>query len=217
MNTYDEQARDRDLDELLPWYVNGRLNPQERERVESYLDRCPPARAEVETLRALRRNLKEDSFPAPPGELGLARLKRDIREMKAQPVPVPATVRPVVSPLWKAAAIAACLLAVVQGGILVDLWVGGDLTTASAPGPGAAVIQVRFVSTAKEADIRAALRAARVTIVSGPSSLGVYRLALVEKTEGAKAHEASIAAAIAALAARGEIVAEVAAEHPADQ
>lgn len=209
MTKHEEQGRDRGLDELLPWYVNSTLDRRERESVEAYLERCPAARAEVETLRAMRQNMKETSFPEPPGELGLARLKRDVRTVSSQ-----SQARRAVSPIWKVAAIAACLLVVVQGGVLVDLWFGGDLTTASGPGPGDAVIQVTFVPTAKENDIRSALSAAKVTIVSGPSALGVYRLALVRQTDDAKSRNDAIAAAMAALAARGDIVAEVAAERP---
>ena len=204
MTPKDERGRDRRLDELLPWYVNGTLEPAERKRVEAYVDRCPAARKEVEQLRSMRRTLKQTTFPSAPGEFGLARLKRDIKS-----VPQPTPAKPPSSTPWKIAAAAACLLAVIQGGVLVGQWLESDVTTASVAGPADAVIQVTFDPGATESAIRETLRAARVTIVEGPSALGVYRLALVDTADGKEARERAVASAIAKLLARRDVVADV--------
>ena len=78
-------TRDESLDLLLPWYVNGTLGAEERRQVEAYLERSRHARDEVDLLRALRQQVKDEKIENSPGDLGLQRLKRDIKQAAQQP------------------------------------------------------------------------------------------------------------------------------------
>ena len=49
----DDTAREHPA--VLPWYVSGRLEPDERARVEAHLRDCAECRGEVEALASMRR------------------------------------------------------------------------------------------------------------------------------------------------------------------
>ena len=86
-------------EELLPWYVNGTLSPEERQRVEAHLDQCPSCRGEVQALRSLRREIKDVAEPSEedlPGEVGIQRLlsaienePEQIRPLQSRPERLP--------------------------------------------------------------------------------------------------------------------------------
>src|SRR5690554_6131177 len=70
-------------DELLPWYVNGSLEPQLRAQVEEHLQSCARCRAEVAFLETVRKGIRSERSQA-ADELGLRRLMRTVRR---QPPP----------------------------------------------------------------------------------------------------------------------------------
>ncbi len=75
--------------ELLPWYVNGTLPPQDRAAVESELATCPLCAAELEQLRQLHAALHEIEKDAPgPSDYLLG---RTLARASAEPQ-TPATV-----------------------------------------------------------------------------------------------------------------------------
>ncbi len=181
----DNGKRDENLDLLLPWYVNGTLEAEERRAVEAYLEESAHARDEVELLRQLRQQVKEQEFENSPGELGLQRLKREIKQDAAQQKGsadrMTGKVLTVAS-FWRPLAIAACLAIVVQAGVMVGMNsglipTGGDVTIA---GKSPAVMQVTFAPDATEQDIREVLQAAGASIADGPTALGIYNLRLVD-------------------------------------
>jgi putative zinc finger protein len=54
--------------ELLPWFADGRLDPEETAAIERHLARCAPCRGEVDALRSLYRSLRmpaESAHPSP--------------------------------------------------------------------------------------------------------------------------------------------------------
>ncbi|GAB4371314.1 MAG: hypothetical protein Kow00114_32140 [Kiloniellaceae bacterium] len=196
--------RDEALDLLLPWYVNGTLGAEERRQVEAYLERSSHARDEVELLRQLRRQVKDEAIENSPGELGLQRLKREIRQAEAQPESSDRMTGKTitVASFWRPLAVAACLAVVIQAGVLVGINSGivsldGGVTTASG---NAAVLQVTFAPDATEQQIRDVLQAAGASIADGPTALGIYNLRLVD------AEITSVDEALAALRARGDVV-----------
>ncbi|MEQ8357655.1 MAG: hypothetical protein RH942_19120 [Kiloniellaceae bacterium] len=199
-------TRDEALDLLLPWYVNGTLSDDELERVEDYLARSTQARDEVELLRQLHRQVKEEPQENSPGELGLQRLKREIEQAERQDQGsgdklAGRTVT--VASFWRPLAVAACLAVVVQAGVMIGLpgGTGGDVEPAGGEvALVPPVLQVTFAPDATEREIREVLQSAGASIADGPSALGVYGLRLQQSADGA------IEEALATLRARGDVV-----------
>ena len=201
MSDAQTPERDPELDQLLPWYVNGTLGDDERARVEAYLAASAGAREEVELLRRLRDHVKASQPSQSPGELGLKRLQREIaaerRTAQAAP-PAPA------SPgWWRPAAISAALVIAIQGALLFQLQPDSGVGTATGDGPGGTVIEVTFAADATESEIRTALQAIDGRLVDGPGALGVYRVQLVGVEPG---DGAAVRAAIATLEAHPDVV-----------
>lgn len=197
--------RDDDLDLLLPWYVNGTLGDEERRQVEAYLERSSHARDEVGLLRALRQQVKDDAVENSPGELGLQRLKREIKQAEQAPASgdrmAGRTIT--IASFWRPLAVAACLVVMVQAGIMAGLggFGSGEVGTASGPtNLSAPELQVTFAPDATEADIRELLQSAGASIADGPTALGVYKLRLVD-TEATSLDEA-----LTTLRANGDVV-----------
>ena len=204
MNT-DNGKRDESLELLLPWYVNGTLEAEERRQVEAYLESNSDARDEVALLRELRQQVKDEKIEHSPGELGLQRLKREIKQAGAQPDGADRmTGRTVtVASFWRPLAVAACLAVVVQAGVMVGLggWPGSDVEIASGTaGLTPPVLQVTFEPGATEQEIRDVLQSAGASIADGPTALGVYNLRLVD------AGTTTVDEALATLRARADVV-----------
>jgi hypothetical protein len=173
-----EAERD-EISALLVFLANGTLAGEEKVRVEAAVAADSALRADLDTLRAIRATMHEEALPQSPGAFGQARLMRDIaRETKAAPR----------NWLWQGAAAAAVALLVVQTALV---WrddglrlAGGGNEIASGP-----VLTVAFSGTATEADIRGLLLDLDLTIVSGPSAIGLYRLAAKDEAARAAALE----------------------------
>jgi len=177
-------------EELLPWYANGTLAPEEHERVERHLARCARCREELEVLRAMRREIKTlDAAPA-PGDVVRARVLRA----------APGARRPAWMPVALAASVAVIAL---QAALLVSLWRPAEPRYAPlGASPARVTLQVRFAPDATEREMRALLRAVNGTIVDGPGALGVYRIRL----EGVEPDERErVRAAIATLRAAAPV------------
>lgn len=163
-----------DIDEKLTKWVSGKLNDQERETLEQQLERDPELKKEADFLAALRTGIQEQQ-ENPPGDIGLARLKRDIqREQQQQPKPQ--------QKFWKPLAIAACCLLGVQMFFLIpDNETDTGIVTlsgeASHQGPQ---LQVVFADGATAAQIQQALNSVQGNVISGPGALGIYTVVLPE-------------------------------------
>ncbi|HEY8553718.1 MAG TPA: anti-sigma factor [Burkholderiales bacterium] len=175
-------------EELLPWYANDTLEGAERERVERHLADCAHCRAELELLRAVRREVKALDAAPPPGELARARLLKEARRSR------PARWR------WMPVALAASLaLIVIQAAVLVSLLPGeeGYAPLGARPAQGV-IVQVRFAPEATEREMRTLLGAVNGSIVDGPGALGIYRVRLAAIPPGDRER---VAAAIETLRA----------------
>lgn len=202
---------DRELDALLPYYVNGTLEGDELAAVEAYLARSETARAEAAYLQQLRQAVKAQPAVNAPGELGLKRLQRELSRERAtanageraseRAQSAQQAARDGVSGWWRPLAVAACLaLVVLAGALTFELSSGGGEPTL-AGGPSTAQLQVTFNPQASEGDIRALLQSIDASIADGPSALGVYRLRL-----GGTPSDATIADALRQLRQHGDIV-----------
>lgn len=168
---------DDDLRALLPWYLNGTLAADERERVEALLERSAAAREELAGLRQLAPALQQaeqqySNAHNAPDELGWARLQRSLQQE-------PTAAR---RDWWKPSlAAAAALVVALQLGILMrpaptdtdwQLQSGGPQQVLS----GGYRVQLRFVEHAQWQQVRGLLLEVDAVLVDGPSALGVVQV-----------------------------------------
>lgn len=170
---------EHELDKLLPWYVNGTLEGEERRAVEDYVARSQHARDQVALLSRIREAVREEQ-PGSPGAFGLARLRAAMNETRPSPAPREGATR------WRMVAAAAGVVVMVQAGLLFNRWQEPPAYQPLGTGDGAALL-VSFSDRATAADIQALLNDIDATIRSGPGSLGLYRLELGEGVDEAEA------------------------------
>ncbi|ABV95155.1 hypothetical protein Dshi_3422 [Dinoroseobacter shibae DFL 12 = DSM 16493] len=168
-------ATNTELQELLPFWVNGSLDEADSARVAEAVARDPALQQEAALLRAMRASLKQThEAHTGPGEFGLARLHRSLDAdasvpQKANP-PQRALAWGVGSAL--AASLATVLVLGLQGGS------GPEPLYEQASGEPAAMV-VTFSPEASVAEISALVRDSGLTIIDGPSSLGLFRMILL--------------------------------------
>lgn len=202
---------ERELRELLPFYVNGSLADEELAAVEDYLAHSEAAREETAYLELLRKSVKAQPQVNSPGELGLKRLQKQLSDeattatqrgeraselansaqQSARGVPV----------WWRNLAVAACLALVVLGAVSIGGLPGDRGEVGLAGGESDAVIQVTFKPEATEQVIRALLLEIGASITQGPSALGIYRLSLTAQID-----DAAISTALQQLRGRSDLV-----------
>ncbi|WP_172297750.1 anti-sigma factor [Pseudoruegeria sp. HB172150] len=164
------------IETLLPLLANGTLEGAERDEVEAAVAEDADLRAELEALRAIRTTMQSEETYS-PGEMGLARLMRDVGEQPASAEPAMKTV--IRTRIWQA--VAAVLLVMVVGQYAFQM--PGDTTEdgySLASGDEAGRVSIAFVPDATEEQIRSLLLQAGVEIVAGPSAIGFYDLQLLE-------------------------------------
>jgi len=138
----DRERGHRELQELLPWYVNGTLESSEREAVERHLQTCAACRRELEELRGL-----QAAVAAAPEERNIeveAALRRTLARIEAHKAGKSQPQRQRRRPLWERLllprpALAFPVLALVFLGLGVVLGVQLALRTpviGDLPGPG---------------------------------------------------------------------------------
>ncbi|MCW8128365.1 hypothetical protein [Microbulbifer halophilus] len=194
------------MDEQLNLWANGRLAEADRRELEKKMAEDPALAREAEFAKALRQSMRDQPL-TPPAELGLARLRKAMREEPSAAEQggeqKAATQTPARKNFWKPVAIAACLVMALQAVLLLGPapWQrGASVDVAPAAGdtaPAATRLQIVFAPSATAADIRAAVLSVNGSIAAGPSALGVFSLALPE--------DASAAAAVETLRAHGSV------------
>jgi hypothetical protein len=175
---------------LLPWYVNGTLESDERALVETHLRECAECAAEGEDLRQMKAAVVQAIEDEPVSSLSpFPRIRARIEEeetrlswrarfdhrlaslLQRRPVPV----------------LIAALL-VVQFAVLAGVLYFGPRQTGVEPMPGPGVlergipvprIQISFQPTASEQGIRELLHQIHGRIVDGPSAKGTYRVEVI--------------------------------------
>src|SRR3972149_8609048 len=78
------------IEELLPFYALGTLTPEERDRVEAYLQANPQAAAMLEEMRQVASFLPYSVPAAQASPFAESKLKERIQTEKAAPRSVPA-------------------------------------------------------------------------------------------------------------------------------
>ncbi|WP_374446166.1 hypothetical protein [Stella sp.] len=193
MNTKSADAIDTLPEEafLLPWYVNGTLDADDRRRVEAALANSAELREELELLRSVSAAVVASTDAQPePDPAGFERLMARI-DAEPQRAAAGVTARggfalrlgQWLQASWKPAMAAAAVVIAVQAAAIVALVgdrAGGDYRTASGPATaaaGEARFLVGFADGAALADIRALLERADAVIVKGPTADGYFVVA----------------------------------------
>jgi anti-sigma factor RsiW len=192
-NPHDE------AEQLLPWYVTGRLDPADRERVEKHLTECSSCQAQ---LRLERRLADEYRAFSPQVEASWLSLRERIQPTLPARPPAAANSnwwhslsRPMIGGL-----IAAQLAVVVVTAGIVS-YVGQPAAAyralGSAPVTASANAVVIFQPTTREDQLRKLLNTSGAELVGGPTEADAYVLHVPAETR---------TAALARLRARPEVV-----------
>lgn len=173
--------------DLLPWYVNGTIDDDDRLWMDQYLTAHPQAQAEVNWYQSLQQRMR-DSIPAVPATLGLAQTLARIRGDQ---------------PTWAerlraffgnfglrpGLALAGWALVIVQSGVIFSMRHGAQDDAAqiralrATPVEEGPVLKVNFAPTTTESDLRHLLMQVQGDIVGGPGQLGDYYLRVPEGTQ----------------------------------
>lgn len=172
-----ERDSHEELEELLPWYANGRLDRDDRAKLERHLESCSDCRAE---LALDRRFVEEFQSFAPEAEAGWARIRQRIEPQQRRRFAMPQ----VLTDFWDQlrqpgiAALAAAQLAflVIGGALFLSLSRPAYHALGSLPAPAAANILVIFRADATVEDVRDTLLSAGAEVVGGPTPADAYLL-----------------------------------------
>jgi anti-sigma factor RsiW len=170
----------QDLQDLLPWYANGQLDPSEHARVEAHLHGCAACQAELRLQRQLESEIRRLPIEV---EQSWARMQRRLEEER-RPTP-PIRTRGVAAggfgwaarPGW---AIAAALMMTFSVLLLTFSQPARYHALGAAPaaalGPARGNVLVMFRPDMRERDMRAALQSSAARLVDGPTAAGAYVL-----------------------------------------
>jgi anti-sigma-K factor RskA len=215
-----------DIEALLPWYAIGRLDEDERRRVEAALEgdaelKRHAALAAEEMREAAHLN---ELLGAPSRELGERLFAAIDAEAAIRPQRRAGTVAGRLS-AWLGslqprtlgfAAAAAALIIVVQAAAVATLATGGAKPAGTtvhvaaatrAPASAGTAVLIGFQPTATAKDIDAFLAGSGAAIVDGPKPGGLYRVRISDK----RLSKDELARRVAAMKARGQLVRFVAA------
>jgi hypothetical protein len=160
--------------ELLPWYVNGTLEGEERELVRSQVLASLTCRKEFERLRRLQELMRHDDPEAIATDRAFESLMARIRAADASPAGRQGVLR-----LAMAASltVAATMLVWWWGSAPVSTPAPYETLTTSPTADAAVKLRVVFQPGVGEAERRALLDRHRLTSVAPPTSEGVHTLA----------------------------------------
>ena len=184
------------VQQLLPWYLTGRLEAAERTQVEEHLASCAECRAELETERSWQllqpgqgaqvdveqgwanmRALLGGDGPRPPFPDSARRLDAELPRTRGRRSTLPGFFgRGTAQRAWAAPALLSVAL-VVALGVTLRPQPPVYHALAAAPAEGATAV-VRFRPDATELQIRSSLNASGARLVDGPTVTDAYVVSL---------------------------------------
>ena len=165
--------------ELLPWLVNGRLEPAERDAVEAHLRSCLPCRRELKEQQRLRTALREHPAVHISPQISFDRLARRLAEPEVLPPPRAARRFAAFTRFASVAAAGVALLGLLLW--LVPKTPGTDAayrTLATSAAAAGARVDIVFAKSATEAERQRVVAEVGGQIASGPTELGRYTVQL---------------------------------------
>jgi hypothetical protein len=177
-----EGSAHAEVDRLLPWWINGSLDGDERAQVEHHLAECVSCQQEVTWLRGLQHAYDAKDVATDDATPALRRLRRRVaHEHKA------ATGSPYsIADWWRRhrpmgwVVVAQAMFILVLGGAWLQQRVP-TYHTLSAPAAKASLMVVTFAPQTSEARLRELLRANHARLVGGPSQTGAYLLSVPDE------------------------------------
>lgn len=174
-----------EADRLLPWWVNGTLEGDEREQVAQHLAECVQCQREVEWLRTLQAELASESTASTDAPRAMQRLRRRMRSAHVlSQGSGPSTAAPRRGwgrrNRWLAWVVAAQAVVVVglSGVLIHNHQAAGEYRTLSTPDSRGALLVVTFDPQMTEAQMRELVRSNDTRIVGGPTEAGAYLLSV---------------------------------------
>jgi anti-sigma factor RsiW len=186
-------AEHRDIGELLPWYVNGRLSEADRQRVDAHLRACAACADELAAQRRIYGAMSMDAEIERMPMAGLNRLRRRIDGLEeAAPSAAPGVVSRSEVPArssWqqRRGALAASIAMAAVGALAALLWNQHErrlapanyyTVTTTAPQPANTAIRAVFAPSVTLSELQELLDEAHLRIIAGPTEAGVYSLAM---------------------------------------
>lgn len=174
-----------EVQELVPWYVNGTLSDAEHARVERHVHECLTCYAVLQQERRMRALIRSRSTARLSAEQGFDRLMARIE--REAPRPARRVPRRRARRLARYGALAAAAgIVALAAAALVRLGTvpmpgtapAGYETLTGAPERGGATLDIIFAQTLSEPEMRAVLREIDATIVAGPTDIGRYTVRL---------------------------------------
>jgi len=179
-----EDMPEEERSELLLSYAKGRLPTEKCAEIDAAAVKSPRILEELEYYKGLARAAALDTDTmAAPGELGWARLSRDLDQLELETAaPIAANDN---SRVWRYAAMA---LGLVVMGQFAALFTQSTNTQDARYIPVSEksaefAAQITFAPEASEVAIRTLLVSAEANIIAGPSSLGIYQLGFANEQQ----------------------------------
>jgi hypothetical protein len=183
----------QEISALLPWYVNGSIGEQERQRVDAHLIACADCRGDLVQERRIYAGMTAETAVEYMPAASLKRLQARLDgALGGAPENVPADLRAVRKPgrrsmAWQGLmAASVAVMAVAISLLAADRWmqlrahasepVYYTVTSPAAHAQGE-VIRAVFSPTITLVELQAILDAAQLRIIAGPTEAGVYSLA----------------------------------------
>ncbi len=195
--------------ELLPWYVNEGLSPQEVTQVETHLKDCMACQSELERCQALNQTVKTNQRDEwKPSAPHFAKVLEQVdaleaRRMKSQDAPgwlakwlpwlsnTPGPAR------FTLALQGALVVALATTLMIRELIPAQTYQTLSQPSEhsiaGEPQVRLVFREDLTEKELRALLIGAQGRLVAGPTSLGVYTIVLEQANADTPAIQQTLA------------------------
>ena len=168
-------------------YLRGELSPAVKIEIEDLAASDPNFAAEIDFQRNLSAALKSEACEFTPGDMGWARLSKDMKSTSNDLI-TPVNNKASSSRVWKYAAACFAVAAVGQAGILGNMAVSGSNEDARYIPVSEAIIlpNVSTVGIMREAsndDLTRLLIETKGQIVKGPSTLGFYEVQFKSRSE----------------------------------